>query len=109
MTTKGDKAKRSMLTQGESETQDNIQTIANNRNQVKAIGFKGIAHDTTSNYEKEANEFLAEQGSSGKFLTTERHTAAITNSWLLLPFGQTERYHHQWTEDGHIRTERGDG
>jgi hypothetical protein len=62
-----------MLTQGESEIQDNIQTIAslaNNRNQVKAIGFKGIAHDTT--------EFLAEQGSSEEVLTIEHHTSAIT-------------------------------
>jgi hypothetical protein len=59
MTTKEDKAQMGMLTQEEGEIQDNIQTIANNnRNQVKAIGFKGITHDTTSNYEKETNELL---------------------------------------------------
>ena len=77
MTTKEDKAQRSMLTQEESEIQDNIQTIANNRNQVKAIGFKGITHDTISNYEKETNEFLSEQGSSGKILMIEHLTATI--------------------------------
>jgi hypothetical protein len=77
MTTKEDKAQRSMLTQEESEIQDNIQTIANNRNQVKAIGFKGITHDAISNYEKETNEFLSEQGSSGKVLMTEHLTATI--------------------------------
>jgi hypothetical protein len=80
MTTKGDKSKRSMLTQGESEIQDNIQTIADNRNQVKTIGFKGTAHDTISSYEKETNEFLTEQGSSGKVLTIDSNLTTIASS-----------------------------
>jgi hypothetical protein len=46
------RSERSMLTHGESEIQDNTQTIANNRNQVKTIGFRGTGHDTTSSYEK---------------------------------------------------------
>jgi hypothetical protein len=74
MVTKGDKAKRGMLTQGENEIQDNIKAIIDNRNQIKAIGYKGTARGTTNNYERETNEFLAAQGSTGKAIGIEHHT-----------------------------------
>jgi hypothetical protein len=77
MVTKGDKAKRGMLSQGENEIQDNIKTITDNRSQIKTIGYKGTSHDTISNYERETNEFLAAQGSTGKIIGIEHHTAAI--------------------------------
>jgi hypothetical protein len=52
MATKGGKAKRGMLTQGENEIQDNIKTITDNRNQIKAIGYKGTAHGTCQYYQQ---------------------------------------------------------
>jgi FtsZ-binding cell division protein ZapB len=58
MTTKEDKAKKSMLTQEESEVQDNIRKIINDRNQVKALGYNGMGSETTNGYEKETNAFL---------------------------------------------------